>query len=64
MKLKKCTINYTRKRTGHLFQGCYKAIMLDTDAYFLVLARYVLLNPVRTEQAIWTACGSRWRFCP
>lgn len=40
-------INYTRRRTGHLFQGRYKAIMLDADAYLLELVRYVHLNPVR-----------------
>ena len=40
-------INYTRQRTGHLFQGRYKAIMLDADAYLLELVRYVHLNPVR-----------------
>ena len=40
-------INYTRRRTGHLFQGRYKAIILDADAYLLELVRYVHLNPVR-----------------
>ncbi|MDY7037197.1 MAG: transposase [Thermodesulfobacteriota bacterium] len=34
-------------RTGHLFQGRYKAIIVDKDAYLLELSRYVHLNPVR-----------------
>jgi putative transposase len=32
---------------GHLFQGRYKAILVERDAYLLELARYVVLNPVR-----------------
>jgi hypothetical protein len=40
-------INYTRERTGHVFQGRYKALLLDADAYLLELVRYVHLNPVR-----------------
>lgn len=40
-------INYTQKRTGHVFQGRYKALLLDADAYLLELVRYVHLNPVR-----------------
>jgi putative transposase len=32
---------------GHLFQGRYKAILVDADSYLLELSRYVVLNPVR-----------------
>lgn len=32
---------------GHLFQGRYKAILVDRDAYLLEVCRYVDLNPVR-----------------
>ncbi len=32
---------------GHLFQGRFKAILVQRDAYLLALARYVVLNPVR-----------------
>jgi hypothetical protein len=32
---------------GHLFQGRFKAILVDSDAYLLELTRYVVLNPVR-----------------
>ncbi|MEF8793266.1 MAG: transposase [Thiohalorhabdus sp.] len=39
--------NRRHGRTGHLFQGRYKAILVDGDSYLLELARYVVLNPVR-----------------
>jgi REP-associated tyrosine transposase len=39
--------NRRHKRIGHLFQGRYKAIHVERDSYFLELARYIVLNPVR-----------------
>lgn len=36
---------------GHLFQGRYKAILCDKDAYLLELIRYIHLNPVRARVA-------------
>ena len=35
--------------SGHLFQGRYKAILVDKDRYVLELARYVVLNPLRAK---------------
>ena len=43
------SINYKYKRVGHLFQGRYKAILVDKDAYLLELCRYIILNPVRAN---------------
>jgi len=40
-------LNIRRKRTGHLFQGRYKAILVDKDDYLIELSRYIHLNPVR-----------------
>lgn len=40
-------VNRTHRRIGHVFQGRYKAILVEKDAYLLELARYVVLNPVR-----------------
>lgn len=40
-------INRSRKRRGHLFQGRFKALLVDGDSYLLELVRYVHLNPVR-----------------
>ncbi|GAB7025467.1 REP-associated tyrosine transposase [Geotalea toluenoxydans] len=41
--------NVKRKRVGHLFQGRYKAILVDKDNYLLELSRYLHLNPVRVN---------------
>lgn len=41
--------NRRHGRVGHLFQGRYKAILVDRDSYLLELARYVVLNPVRAN---------------
>ncbi len=40
-------INRRHKRAGHLFQGRYKAFMVDKESYLLELSRYIHLNPVR-----------------
>ena len=39
--------NRRHDRAGHVFQGRYKAILVDKEAYLLELSRYVVLNPVR-----------------
>ena len=39
--------NRRHQRVGHLFQGRFKAILVEGDAYLLELARYIVLNPVR-----------------
>ncbi len=39
--------NRLHGRVGHVFQGRYKAILVDKDSYLLELARYVVLNPAR-----------------
>ena len=43
--------NRRYKRTGHLLQGRYKAILVDKDNYLMELSRYVHLNPVRAKAA-------------
>jgi putative transposase len=39
--------NYTYQRTGTLWEGRYKATLIDTDRYLLTCMRYIELNPVR-----------------
>ena len=39
--------NYTYGRTGTLWEGRYKATLIDSDRYFLTCMRYIELNPVR-----------------
>ena len=41
--------NKWRNRSGHLFQGRYKAILLQKDTHLLEVCRYVVLNPVRAK---------------
>ena len=40
-------VNRRHGNVGHVFQGRYKAILVDRDAYLLEVCRYVDLNPVR-----------------
>jgi putative transposase len=42
--------NHRHNRNGHLYQGRYKAILIDADEYLLELSRYVHLNPVRIRK--------------
>jgi REP element-mobilizing transposase RayT len=56
-------INRRQKRIGHLFQGRYKAILVDRDAYLIELVRYIHLNPVRAglvkDPAVYRWSGHR-----
>ena len=46
---------------GHVFQGRFKAILVERESYLLELCRYIVLNPVRTatvsrpEQYRWSS---------
>lgn len=44
-------INRRKRRTGHVFQGRYKALLIDADTYLLELVRYIHCNPVRAGLA-------------
>lgn len=41
--------NIKRKRSGHVFQGRFKSIVVDKDNYFQELSRYIHLNPVKAK---------------
>jgi putative transposase len=43
--------NRRHGKAGHLFQGRFKAVLVDRDAYLLEVCRYVDLNPVRAKAA-------------
>lgn len=51
--------NRQHQRVGHVFQGRFKAILVQKDAYLLELARYIALNPVRA-QMVRSAKGWPW----
>jgi len=40
-------VNWRQERNGHLFQGRFKAVLVDGASYLLELVRYIHLNPVR-----------------
>jgi REP element-mobilizing transposase RayT len=44
--------NKLHRRVGHLFQGRYKAILVEKDSHLLELSRYVVLNPVRAGMVV------------
>jgi len=43
------SFNRRHRKVGHLFQGRFKAILVEKDSYLLELARYIVLNPVRAK---------------
>ncbi len=43
--------NLRHNQSGHLFQGRFKAKLVDGDSYLLALSRYVHLNPVFVDAA-------------
>lgn len=51
--------NKRHNRVGHIFQGRYKAILIEKESYLLEVSRYVVLNPVRAK-----AVGSpeQWKW--
>jgi putative transposase len=57
------TIGYNRRhgRVGHLFQGRYKAVLIESEGHYWELSRYIHLNPVRArlvqrpEQWAWSS---------
>ncbi|MDP3221725.1 MAG: transposase, partial [Rubrivivax sp.] len=63
------TQNFNRRhaKVGHLFQGRFKAVLVDRDAYLLEACRYVELNPVRagivSEAQHWLWSSYRAHVC-
>jgi REP element-mobilizing transposase RayT len=64
------TFNRRHGRVGHLFQGRFGALHVDSDSYFLNLYRYIMLNPVRAgictrpEDYVWSSYGSTIGLAP
>ncbi len=50
-------INKKYKRTGHLFQGRFKAKHIGQESYFLHISRYIHLNPVDLIESGWKEEG-------
>ena len=55
--------NKRHNRSGHLFQGRYKAILIQKESHLLEDCRYIVLNPVRAGMSqkpgdwIWSSYG-------
>lgn len=56
--------NHKHGRTGTLWEGRYRATVIDSERYFLACMRYIELNPVRAgmcaaaEDYPWSSCAS------
>lgn len=46
-------------RSGHLYQGRYKALLIDADNYLLEVSRYIHLNPLRMKSKV--PLQKRWQ---
>src|SRR5713226_4605632 len=53
--------NWRHARVGHLFQGRYKALLVDEDPYGLALIRYIHENPVRAKRSRYRCLSSSSR---
>ena len=51
-------INATYHRTGTLWEGRYRASLIEAEAYFLLCSRYIELNPVRAAMVAHPAASS------
>jgi len=53
--------NRRHRRVGHLFQGRFKAVLVQRDTHLVQVARYIVLNPVaaglvaRPEDFLWSS---------
>lgn len=54
--------NWRYGRCGNLYQGRYKAFLIDVDSYFLEVSRYLHLNPARTQKITTENYQKQWIF--
>ena len=52
------SFNRKYRRAGHLYQGRYKAFLIDKDNYLLEVSRYIHLNPLRMKSK--ESLDERW----
>ncbi|HEX2044323.1 MAG TPA: transposase, partial [Gaiellaceae bacterium] len=51
--------NYQHRLDGHVFQGRFHSVAVESDWHLLELSRYLALNPVRAGLA---ASAAQWRW--
>ncbi|MBM3306412.1 MAG: hypothetical protein FJY79_10810 [Candidatus Aminicenantes bacterium] len=56
-------LNAKHGRCGHLFQGRYKAILVQVEAYAQALSKYIHVNPVK-KKIVKTPEQYQWSSCP
>ena len=52
--------NRRHGRVGHLYQGRYKAFLIDAENYLLEVSRYIHLNPIRVKAFRKKGAKDRW----
>lgn len=63
-------VNRAHQRVGHVFQGRYKAILVEKEGHLLELGRYVVLNPLRAGMTqnvadwLWSSYGAMVGMVP
>jgi putative transposase len=54
--------NQKNQRTGRLFEGSFKSILITRDEYMIHLSRYIHLNPIELIEPDWKEKGIKdWR---
>ena len=53
--------NRRHKRSGHLYQGRFKAFLIEADSYLLAVSRYIHLNPIRTRGSRGKTAQEKWQ---
>src|SRR5882724_1159736 len=53
------SFNRRHRRVGHLFQGRFKAILVERESHLLELCRYIVFNPARIKSS---AKASTWAW--
>ena len=58
------TSHYNRrhKKTGHVFQGRFKSVLVDKDKYLTMLSRYIHLNPVKIKSMRKMTCEEKLQY--
>jgi len=54
--------NWRHKRSGNLYQGRYKAFLVDADSYLLEVSRYLHLNCIRVRSLASQGYQERWNY--
>lgn len=52
-------LNRKYEGSGHIFQGTFKAKLIDDNEYLQHLTRYIHLNPVDIYDKTWKECGAK-----